>query len=68
MPDGSYSVSDIQDSFEWILKKHGDDIDKPSVKIHVNKIENRVTFKIKNGYNLELSTSETIKLLGNTEN
>ena len=68
LPDGSYSASDIQDSFECLLKKHGEEIDKPLVQMHVNKIENRVTFKIKNGYSLELSTSETIKLLGNTEN
>ena len=68
LPDGSYSVSDIQDYFEYILKKHGEDIDEPSVQIYVNKIENRVTFKIKNGYSLELLTSETMKLLGSTEN
>ena len=68
LPDGSYSVSDIQDYFEYILKKHGEDIDKPSVQIYVNKIENRVTFKFKNGYSLELLTSETMKLLGSTEN
>ena len=36
--------------------------------IYVNKIENRVTFKIKNGYSLELLTKETMKLLGSTEN
>ena len=36
--------------------------------IYVNKIENRVTFKIKNGYSLELLTPETMKLLGSTEN
>ena len=40
LPDGSYSVSDIQDYFEYILKKHGEDVDKPSVQIYVNKIEN----------------------------
>ena len=68
LPDGSYSVSDIQDYFEYILKKHGEDIDEPSVQIYVNKIENRVTFKIKNGYSLELLTPETMKLLGSTEN
>ena len=68
LPDGSYSVSDIQDYFEYILKKHGEDIDKPSIQIYVNKIENRVTFKIKNGYSLELLTSETMKLLGSTKN
>ena len=49
LPDGSYSVSDIQDYFEHILKRHGEDIDKPSVQIYVNKTKNRVTFKIKNG-------------------
>ena len=68
LPDGSYSVSDIQDYFEYILKKHGENTDKPSVQIYVNKIENRVTFKIKNGYSLELLTPETMKLLGSTEN
>ena len=42
-------------------------IDKPSVQIYVNKIENRVTLKIKNGYSLELLTPETMKLLGSTK-
>ena len=68
LPDGSYSVSDIQDYFEYIMKKHREDIDKPSVMIYVNKIENRVTFKIKNGYSLELLSPKTMKLLGSTEN
>ena len=68
LPDGSYSVPDIRDYFEYILKKQGEDIDEPSVQIYVNKIENRVTFRIKTGYNLELLTSETMKLLGSTEN
>ena len=52
LPDGSCSVSDIQDYFEYILTKHGENTDKPLVQIYVNKIENRVTFKIKNGYSL----------------
>ena len=68
MPDRSNSASDIQDYFEYISKKHGEDINKPSVQIYVNKIENRVTFKIKNGYSLELLTPETMKLLGSAEN
>ena len=38
LPDGSYSVSNIQDYFEYILKKHGEDIDEPSVQIYVNDI------------------------------
>ena len=68
LPDGTYSVSDIQDYFEYILKKHGEDIDKASVQTYVNKIENRVTFKIKNEYSLELVTPETMRLLGSTKN
>ena len=38
------------------IKRHGENIDKPSVKIYVSKIENRITFKIKIGYSLELLT------------
>ena len=68
LPEGSYSISDIQDYFEYILKKHGEDTDKPSVQIYVNKIENRVIFNIKDGYSLELLTPETIELLENTKN
>ena len=67
LPDGWYSVLDIQDYFEYILKKHGEDINKPSVQIYVNKIENRVTFKIKNRNTLELLTLETMTLLESTE-
>ena len=47
LPDGSYSASDIQDYFQYILKKHGENIDKLSIQIYVNKIKNRTTFKIK---------------------
>ena len=67
LPDRSYSISDIQDYFEYILKKHSENVDNPSIRIYVNKIENRITFKIKNGYYLELLTPETMKLLGSTE-
>ena len=64
----SCSVSNIQDYFEYILKKHGEDIDEPSVQIYVKEIENRITFKIKKGYNLELLTTETMKLPASTKN
>ena len=64
LPDGSYSAQDIEDYFEYILKKHSDSVDNPSIRIYVNKIENRITFKIKNGYYLELLTPETMKFLG----
>ena len=68
LPDGSCSVSDIQDYSKYILKKHGENTDKPSIQIYVNKIKNRITFKIKKGYSLELLTKETVKLLGSTKN
>ena len=62
LPDGSYSVSDIKDYFEYILKKvkvkHSESVDNPSIRIYVNKIENKITFKIKSGYYLELLTAK----------
>ena len=64
LPDGSYSIPDIQDYFKYILRKHSESVDNPSIRIYVNKIENRITFKIKSGYYLELLTPETMKLLG----
>ena len=39
LPDGSYSISHIQNYFEYI-KKHSENIDNPSIRIYVNKIEN----------------------------
>ena len=54
IPDGSYSVSDIQHYFEYILKKHGENTNKPSVQIYVNKIENRVTKMLKMGIVLKI--------------
>ena len=49
-------------------KKHNENINNPSLRIYVGKIENRITFKIKTDYYLELLTPKTIKLLGNTKN
>ena len=68
LPDESYSISDIQDYFEYTLKKHSESVDDPPIEIFVSRSENRITFKIKNGYYLELLTPETMKLLGSTEN
>ena len=68
LPDGSYSVSDIQNYFEYVLKKYGESVNKSSIRIYINKIENRVTFKIKNSYSFELLTPETMQLLGSTKN
>ena len=66
LPDGLYSISDIQDYFLYILKKHSESVDNPSVRIYASKTENRTTFKITNEY-LELLTPGTVKLLGGTK-
>ena len=70
LPDRSYSVLDIQEYFQYILKKHGQNINdnnNPSIKIRINKIETGTAFKIKTGYYLELLTPKTVKLLGSTK-
>ena len=66
LPDGSYSVFDIQDYFEYIIKKHETitDTDNSPVEIDVNEIKNRIVFKIKTGYKLELLIEEIMQLLG----
>ena len=66
LPDGSYTIDDIQDYFEFIIKKHETLTNNTPIKIYSNKIKNRIVFKIKNGYKLELLTPETMKLLGST--
>ena len=66
LPDGSYSIDDIQDYFEFIIKKYETLTENPPIQIYPNKIKNRIIFKIKNGYKLELLTPETMKLLGST--
>ena len=67
LSDGSHSISDIQDYFEYILKKYNEITVNSSIRIYTNKIENLITFKIKTGYYLELLTTETMKLLISTE-
>ena len=58
LPDGWYSISDIHHHFEYIFKKHVEKTANPSIRIFINKLENRITFL----------TSETMKLLGSTKN
>ena len=50
-----------------IFVKNSENVDNPSIKVYINKIENKITFKIKTGYYLELSTPETMELRGSTE-
>ena len=67
LPDGSYSISDIQDYFEFVIKKHNILTENPPIQIYPNKVKIRMVFKIKTGYKLELLTPETMKLLGSTK-
>ena len=68
LPDGSYSIAKIQNYFEFIIKKHETLTENPPVQIYVNKMKNRIVFKIKMAHKLELLTLETMKLLGSTIN
>ena len=51
LPDGSYSISDIQYYFEFIIKKHETLTENPPVQIYSNKIKNRIVFKEKEATN-----------------
>ena len=67
----NYQMDHIQyQIFKTILSiflTNSEIVDNQSMKIYVNKTEDRIIFKIKNGYYLELLTPETMKLLGSTE-
>ena len=67
MLDGSYSISDIQDYFEFITQKHETLPENPPIQIYPNEIKNRIVFKIKTEYKLEFLSPETMKLLGRTK-
>ena len=65
LPYGSYSFSEIQDYFEFIIKKHL--TENPPIQIYPNKIKNGIVFKTKTSHKLELLTPETMRLLGSTK-
>ena len=65
--DGSCSVSDIQNNFNYITKRHETLSENPAKKMYINKNENRFRFKIKSVFYLELLLLETVKLLRSTE-
>ena len=67
LPDGSYSVSDIHDYIKYIIKKHETLTTNPPIHMYINRINNRLMFKIKDGYKLDLQTLETMKLFGSTK-
>ena len=66
--DGSYSIADVRDYFEFIINKHDKTLtENPPIKIYLNTIKNRITFRIETGYKLELLTPETMNLLRTTK-
>ena len=67
LSDGSYSISDIQDYFEFIIKKHETLAENPPIQIYPNKIKKRIVFKVKTGSKLGLLSLETKKLLGSAK-
>ena len=67
LPDGSYNISEIQDYIEYIIKKHETIGENAPILNYANTINNRIVFKIKSRYKLELLSKETIKLLGSTK-
>ena len=67
LPDGSYNIPAIQNYIEYIVKKHETVAEAAPILIYANKISNRIVFKIKTGYKLELLSKETMKLLGSTK-
>ena len=67
LPDGSYNTPAIQNYIEYIIKKHETIGENAPILIYANTITNRVAFKIKTGYKLELLSKETMKLLGSTK-
>ena len=67
LPNGPNYLSDIQDYFEYIIKKDKTLTDNPPLKRYVNEIENRFIFRFKMGYYLKLLTPETMKLLESTK-
>ena len=68
LPDGSYNIPAIQNYIEYVIKKHETIAETAPILIYTNKISNRIVFKIKTGYKLELLSKETMKLLGGTSN
>ena len=66
LPDGSYNISEIQDYIEYIIKKQETIGENAPILIYANTINNRIVFKIKSGYKLELLSKGTMKLLGST--
>ena len=67
LPDSSYSVSDLQDYIQYIMKKHETLMRIRSIHVYINRVNNILVLKIKDGYKLELQMPEIMKLFGSTK-
>ena len=67
LPDGCYSVSDIQDSIEYITKKHETLTTIPPIPVYISRINNKLVFTKKDRYKLELQTPTTMKVFDSTK-
>ena len=65
--DVLYNISEMQDYIEYIIKKRERIGENAPILIYANTTNNRIVFKIKIGYKLELLSKETMKLLGSTK-
>ena len=68
LPDGLYNIPEIQDYLKYVTKKHETIAKTAPILIYANNVVNRIVFKKKTGYKLELLSEETMKLLGSTSN
>ena len=68
LPNGLYSISDIDDYFEFIFKNTKLRLaENPPIQFYLNKIKSRSVFEVKTGYKLEMSSKEPMKILGSAK-
>ena len=63
LPDGCYNISEIQDYIEYIIKKHETIGQNAPILIYANTINNRIVFKIKSGYKLDLLSKKNNEII-----
>ena len=55
-------MSDIQNYTKYIIKKHETLPTVPPIYFYINRINDTLVFKVKDGYEVELQTPETMIL------
>ena len=62
LPDVFCSVSDIQGYIEHVFKRHKTLTTIPPIHVYINRMNNRLVFKIKDEYKLQLQLPKPKKL------